>query len=223
MADLRLVIGNKNYSSWSMRPWLALKQSGIAFDEELVRLNFDPTPDGASSNPAIFEHSPAGKVPVLEHGAVRVWESLAILEYVNELYPDKVLWPQSRAVRAHARAVANEMHAGFTAMRGEMPMNVRRVPAQITLSDAARRDVERIKALWRDCRARFGGDGAFLFGAFSIADAVYAPVVSRFHVYCIEADAVVRAYMDAIMDLAAFAEWKAAAEAEPWVIEQEER
>jgi glutathione S-transferase len=223
VADLKLVIGNKNYSSWSLRPWIAMRNAGIDFDEELVRLNFDQTEDGSSSNKALFDHSPAGKVPVLVHGDVRVWESLAILEYVNELFPDRGLWPAEADARAHARVVACEMHAGFAGLRGEMPMNMRRPPAPIEVSDAARRDVVRVHDIWRDCRARFGAAGPFLFGQFCIADAFYAPVVSRLHVYAVEGDAVVRDYMGAVMALPAFAEWKAAGEAEPWVIEQEER
>jgi glutathione S-transferase len=223
MADFNLIIGNKNYSSWSLRPWIAMRHADIAFDEHVVQLNFDATEDGARSSRELFEHSPAGRVPVLVHGDIRIWESLAILEYLNEILPEKHLWPADRAARAHARVVANEMHAGFGALRGEMPMNMRRVPSAIDVSDEARRDVSRISEIWRECRATFGTDGPFLFGGFSIADAIYAPVVNRFHIYEIERDEMVGSYMNAVMNLPAYREWKAAGEAEPWIIEQEER
>ncbi len=223
LAEMKLVIGNKNYSSWSLRPWIALRHSGIEFVEEQVRLNFDETEDGSSSNKALFDHSPAGRVPVLVDGDVRVWESLAILEYLAETHPEKLLWPKDRALRAKARVVANEMHAGFGAVRSEMPMNVRRKPSAIDVSAEADRDIARIQQIWSDCRLESASDGPFLFGRFSIADAMYVPVVSRFSVYQIDGSAEVQSYMDSILSLPAYQEWKSDSEAEPWVIAQEER
>ncbi len=221
MAEFTLVIGNKNYSSWSFRAWIAMRHFGFDFDEVLVRLNFEGSEDGLSTNKELFEHSPAGRVPVLKHGGLTVWESLAILEYLNEVRPGAGMWPEEPAARAKARIAANEMHAGFAALRSEMPMNIRRAPAAIQVSVEAKRDVARIQDIWRDCLSESGGP--FLFGSFSIADAFYAPVVNRFHIYDVPADEAVRSYMDAVTALPAYEEWRAAAQAEPWIIEQEER
>jgi glutathione S-transferase len=207
-----LVIGNKNYSSWSLRPWLAMRQAGIAFEELLIPL------DEPGSKAAILEHSPAGKVPVLKEGAVTVWESLAILEYLAETCPEAGLWPPDPAARAHARAISAEMHAGFQALRNACPMNMRkRFAARERGADVAR-DVARVVAIWRDCRQRFGRGGPFLFGAFTAADAMYAPLVSRFHSYSIAVDPDTEAYMDAVMGLPAFDEWRQAGIAEPWIL-----
>jgi glutathione S-transferase len=211
---LTLVIGNKNYSSWSFRPWIAMRVAGIAFDEQVISLG-DP-----AFKPTLLKLSPAGKVPVLCDGATRVWESLAILEYLAETNPG--LWPADPAARAHARSLAAEMHAGFSALRRQCPMNFWRPVARRDLPDTVPADVRRIDAMWSDCRARFGTGGPFLFGRFSAADAMYAPVVSRFHTYAIEVGAAARAYMDAVMALPAWAEWKAAALKEPWVLPEDE-
>lgn len=216
MARPHLVIGNKNYSSWSLRPWLAMRVAGIPFTEEVVPL------DRPGTKKALLAHSPAGRVPVLRHGKITVWESLAILEYLAESFPDAGLWPKTRAARAMARSVSNEMHAGFGALRSACPMNMRRPRAALALSDQVKADAARIEAVWRDCRAGFGRGGKFLFGRFSNADAMYAPVVNRFDVYDIPVSRESRAYMEAVMALPAWAEWKAAGEAEPWVIEFDE-
>jgi glutathione S-transferase len=211
---LTLVIGNKNYSSWSFRPWIAMKAAGVAFDEQVISLN-DP-----AFKATLLKLSPAGKVPVLCDGATCVWESLAIMEYLAETNPG--LWPADTAARAHARALAAEMHAGFPALRGHCPMNFWRPVRRRDLPDAVAADVRRIDAMWAECRARFGTGGPFLFGRFSAADAMYAPVVSRFHTYGIEVGATARDYMAAVMALPAWAEWKAAALEEPWVLPEDE-
>ena len=168
---LTLIIGNKNYSSWSLRPWIAMKVAGIAFDERVIPL-YEP-----GSREEVLKFSPAGKVPVLIDGDSRVWESLAILEYLAEKFPAAGLWPKDAAARSHARVVASEMHAGFMALRRNCPMNVWLPPKTRPLPDEVKPDVARIEALWSDCRARFGKGGPFLFGAFGAADAMYAPVV----------------------------------------------
>ena len=220
MADLKLILGNKNYSSWSLRPWIAMRHVDIPFNEQVVRLDFDG--DGPS-NEHLKEYSPAGRVPVLFHGELVVWESLAILEYVAELYPDKHLWPQDRGVRAKARVAANEMHAGFGALRAELPMNIRRKPSAVEYSEAVQGDIDRIVELWTTCRAAHQEDGPFLFGAFSIADAMYAPVVNRLYVYDISLEGMAAEYSQTVLNLPSYQEWKAAAESEPWMIEAEER
>jgi glutathione S-transferase len=218
---LRLLIGNKNYSSWSLRPWLAMKVAGIAFDETLISLD---TPDFrakvAAASGGGGAGAGAGSVPVLIDGDVRVWESLAILEYLAEKFPG--LWPARAPARAHGRAIAAEMHAGFLPLRRHLPMNVRR-PAQPRVLDAAvAADVARVDAIWNEARAQFGAGGAFLYGAFGAADAMYAPVVWRFHTYAVEVSAVARDYMDAVMALPASLEWRAAAHREPWVLPHDE-
>ncbi|HEY0439299.1 MAG TPA: glutathione S-transferase family protein [Xanthobacteraceae bacterium] len=213
---LTLVIGNKNYSSWSMRPWLAMKVAGIRFEERVVPL-FE---EGYKAR--ILAASPAGKVPALIDGDVQVWESLAIIEHLAERFPEAGLWPADAAARAQARAISAEMHAGFQALRNECPMNMSRPVIRRELSEEARANVARIDAIWSGARARFGAGGPFLFGRFSGADAMYAPVVSRFLTYAVEVSPAARAYMDAVTALPAFAEWKAAGIAEPWVIPHDE-
>jgi glutathione S-transferase len=207
---LRLILGNKNYSSWSFRPWLAMKVAGIPF-EEMVLPIYIP---GAREK--ILEFSPAGKVPILVDGAVRVWESLAIIEYAAEKFPAAGLWPKENAARAHARAVANEMHGGFVPLRRACPMNMRREPGAIELAPDVLANVARIDEIWTDCRARYGGP--FLFGAFGAADAMFAPVVSRLHTYTVAVSPIARGYMDAVMALPAWGEWQAAAAQERWVL-----
>jgi glutathione S-transferase len=213
---LTLIIGNKNYSSWSFRPWIAMKTAGIPFDEVLISL------EAVDFKERVLKASGTGKVPVLTDGAVKVWESLAILEYLAEKFPDRKLWPDDPAARAHARTVASEMHAGFVPLRNHCPMNMWRPVIKRDLPDDVASNVERIDALWTDCRARFGGGGPFLFGPFGAADAMYAPVVSRFHTYGIETGAASTAYMAAVMALPAWAEWRAAALQEPWVLPHDE-
>jgi glutathione S-transferase len=213
---LKLIIGNKNYSSWSFRPWIALKAGGIAFDEEVIPLFAE------GSKEKILAHSPAGKVPVLIDGATHVWESLAILEYAAEKFPNAGLWPSDPAARAHARAISTEMHAGFAALRTECGMTMWRPHLPKELSDDAKANIARIQALWTDTRARFGASGPFLFGRFSAADAMFAPVVSRFETYAIGVTAPVKAYMQAMIALPAWQEWRRAALNESWVIPQYE-
>jgi glutathione S-transferase len=209
-----LIIGNKNYSSWSFRPWIAMKAVGIAFEERVISLN-DP-----EFKRAIAPVSQNGKVPALDDDGVHVWESLAILEYLAEKFPHAGLWPADPSARAHARAVAAEMHGGFAALRGECPMNFWRPVKRRELSADALADVARIDAMWSECRLRYGGP--FLFGAFGAADAMYAPVVSRFHTYAVEVGERSRAYMDAVMALPAWREWKEAALKEPWILPYDE-
>jgi glutathione S-transferase len=213
---LHLIIGNKNYSSWSFRPWLAMKVAGIAFDETVISL------DAPDFKARLTAFGGAGKVPVLVDDDTVVWESLAILEYLAEKFPAAMLWPQHPQARAQARAIASEMHAGFQPLRRHLPMNVWRPVQPRALEEAAAANVKRIDAIWNECRARFGGDGPFLYGAFGVADAMYAPVVWRFHTYAIEVSAPARAYMAAIMALPAWSEWREAARREPWVLPEDE-
>jgi glutathione S-transferase len=207
---LRLILGNKNYSSWSFRPWLALKVAGIPFEETVLSIYIP----GAREK--ILAFSPSGKVPVLIDGGVAVWESLAIIEYAAEKFPGAGLWPQQREVRAHARAVANEMHGGFLPLRRACPMNMRRQPSAIELSPDVLANVARIDEIWTDCRSRYRGP--FLFGAFGAADAMFAPVVSRLHTYAVPVGPIARVYMDAVMALPAWGEWEGAAAQEQWVL-----
>jgi glutathione S-transferase len=213
---LKLIIGNKNYSSWSLRPWIAMKVAGIAFAEQVISL------DDPQFKRIVMAISPAGKVPALADGEVHVWESLAILEYLAEKFPQANLWPDDVQARAHARAISAEMHAGFLPLRRECPMNFWRPVKNRGLSADTVANVARIDAMWTDCRSRFGSGGPFLFGAFGAADAMYAPVVSRFATYGVDVGPSSRAYMEAVMGLAAWLEWKAAALKEPWVLPEDE-
>jgi glutathione S-transferase len=208
MSGLVLMIGNKNYSSWSLRPWLALRMAGLRFDEVRIPL-YQP-----DSRERQVRHSPSGKVPVLRHGDVVVWESLAICEYAAELAPAAGLWPADAAARAHARAVSAEMHAGFAALRAALPMNLRVVGARIALAAPVQAEIDRVVSLWEDCRRRFGAGGELLFGRFTIADAMFAPVVTRFRTYGVALPPRAQAYADAVCDLAPLREWTAAAAAE---------
>src|SRR5262249_48011516 len=188
-----------------------MKLAGIPFEGRVISL------DHPQFKRVVMEISPAGKVPALAEGEARVWESLAILEYLSGRFPDAKLWPADPKARAHARSLAAEMHAGFVPLRRECPMNFWRPVKQRELSTEAGGKVKRIDAMWADCRARFGAGGEFLFGSFGAADAMYAPVVARFATYAVEVGPISRAYMDAIMSLDAWREWKAAAVQEPWV------
>ena len=212
---LKLVIGNKNYSSWSMRPWMALKANNIALEEVLIPLY---TGDADKKRILSFTHS--GKVPALIDGDVTIWDSLAIIEYLAERFPETRLWPEDRARRAHARSISAEMHSGFAALRNECGMNLHRPVRAIALSADARADIARVQQIWIECRERYGKPGAFLFGAFGGADAMFAPVVHRFRTYAIEVTPAVRHYMDAMMSLPAFQEWTSAGIAETLVIEK---
>ena len=217
MADFTLVIGNKNYSSWSLRGWLIAKASGIDFEEIVIPL------DRPETQTAIRKHSPSGRVPVLIDKGLQVWESLAIGEYLNELKPEALLWPDAAAARAHARSVSSEMHAGFVELRNSMPMNIRSSFPGKGMTPAVRADIERITGLWRDARKKFAGatakDEGFLFGSFGIADAMFAPVVTRLRTYAVQLDGDSEAYATAVMNHPAMKEWVAASKNEPWLID----
>ena len=213
---LTLVIGNKNYSSWSMRPWLAMRASGIAFEEVFIPLYTDDKAD----RDRILSFSRSGKVPSLVDGDITVWDSLAIIEYLAERFPEARLWPEDRAARAHARSISAEMHSGFLPLRNECGMNLHRPIGAVTLSADARANIARVEQIWTDCRARYGKAGPFLFGAFTGADAMYAPVVHRFRTYAIKVGPLAQAYMETMMALPAFAEWTKAGLAETLVIEK---
>ncbi len=196
-----LVMGDKNYSSWSLRPWLMLRQCGVAFDEALIRLR------QVDSKEKLKARSPSGLVPVLYHGKRVIWDSLAIGEYLAELFPEAGLWPQDRHARARARCVSAEMHSGFAPLRETMPMDFLGRRKGFVPGAAAQENIDRILALWAECRTRHGAGGPFLFGRRTIADAMYAPVVSRFRTYEIAVGDVARAYMDAVWDLPDMADW----------------
>ncbi|HSO35037.1 MAG TPA: glutathione S-transferase N-terminal domain-containing protein [Labilithrix sp.] len=210
-AELVLILGNKNLSSWSLRPWVLLRQAGIPFTERVLPFE---TPGWRE---AIVALSPSGRVPALHHGDIAIWDSLAICEYVAELFPDKQLWPAERAARALARSVSAEIHSGFSNLRGDLPMDViARVPRR-PRSRETENDVARVLSLWTECRSRAGASagGPFLFGRFSIADAMFAPVAWRFRTYDVPIeDAAARAYCDALLALPAMKEWEEAAAAE---------
>jgi glutathione S-transferase len=209
----RLVIGDKNISSWSLRPWLAMRQAGIPFAEINIKLR---QPESKAN---ILRYSPSGKVPTLLAGGQAIWDSLAILEYLAEAHPEARLWPELGEARALARSAAAEMHAGFAALREHCPMDfLARLP-MAALPDLVAADVRRIVALWRDCRRRHGASGPFLFGGFSAADAMYGPVASRFRTYLPDLapygdDGAAQAYVDALFALPAMAEWEEGAHRE---------
>jgi glutathione S-transferase len=212
MTQYRLVIGNKAYSSWSLRPWLLMKEAGLAFDEIRIPLY----QDGHAAK--IRQHTPTGRVPVLHDGAVTVWDTLAICEYLAERHPEKNLWPASVAARAHARAVSAEMHAGFAALRSNLSMNVRRNFPGAGITPEVARDIARIEALWGDCLSRYGGP--FLFGAFGIADAMYAPVATRFKTYAVALGIEAQRYAERLLALPSMRAWYADAAAETEVLPQ---
>ncbi|HTI85093.1 MAG TPA: glutathione S-transferase family protein [Alphaproteobacteria bacterium] len=215
MADFTLVIANKNYSSWSLRAWLVMKATGAAFEEIVVPLR------ESNTRSTIMRYSPSGKVPCLIHGKVTVWESLAIAEYLAELFPDAGLWPSNPAARAYARSIASEMHGGFIPLRRSLPMNIRGEHPGFALNDDTQADINRIESIWRDARDRFGktGDGGpYLFGRFGIVDAMFAPVASRFATYPVSIGENARAYRDAILAHPFMVAWSAAAAEEPWMI-----
>jgi len=212
---LKLVIGNKNYSSWSMRPWLALRANGIAFEEIFI-----PLYTGEADKQRILGFTHSGKVPALIDGDVTIWDSLAIIEYVAERFPQARLWPEDRASRAHARSISAEMHSGFMALRNECGMNLHRPIRAVGLSADARANVARIQQIWIECRERYGKLGPFLFGSFGAADAMFAPVVHRFRTYAIPVAEEAQAYMETMLALPAFQEWTRAGLAESLVIER---
>jgi glutathione S-transferase len=210
-----LVIANKCYSSWSLRPWLLMKQLGVVFDEITIPLDLPDTKE------KVLKHSPAGKVPILIDGDVTVWESIAIMEHVGDAYGAPV-WPEDRKARAMARSIAAEMHAGFSALRSACPMNLGKKYASRDRGEAVARDVARFSAIVREARERFGAGGPFLFGAFSAADAMYAPLATRLDTYSIDLDSTTRTYVDAILSLPAFQEWRSAALKEEWIVPADE-
>lgn len=217
MPRFTLVIANKTYSSWSMRAWLALRATGAAFEEVMIPL------DRPETRQRILAYSPTAKVPCLIDGDVAIWESLAICEYLAERFPAAGLWPADEKARALARAVSAEMHAGFAAMRRLLPMNCRtKFPPRAIDDPELKADIARVQALWADCRSRFGRGGRYLFGGFGIADAMYAPVVTRFVTYGVPIDAASKAYCDAIIAHPLVAQWLAEARAETIRIEKYE-
>lgn len=217
MAELTLIIANRNYSSWSLRAWLALAATGADFDEVLVPLG---RPETASE---ILRWSPSGRVPALHDGELTIWDSLAICEYLAERFPDAGLWPRDQGVRATARSVVAEMHSSFMAVRGNMPMNMRASYPGAGRGPGVGDDIARISAVWESCRRDFGSGGDFLFGGFTIADAFFAPIVSRFRTYGVVLDGVAGAYADAVWAWPAMHDWVAEAHAEEWVVERYDR
>ncbi|HEX5461823.1 MAG TPA: glutathione S-transferase family protein [Steroidobacteraceae bacterium] len=214
MPDLTLVIGNRNYSSWSLRPWMLLKHLDVEFREVVIRLDTPATKD------EIEKYAPSGRVPVLLDGDLCVWESLAICEYVAELSGRG--WPRDPAARAVARAVSAEMHSGFANLRMEWPMNARARHRRTVLTPGLEADIDRVDEIWNDCRRRFGAAGPWLFGEYSVADAMYAPVVLRFNTYGARVSETARWYMAAALEDAALQSWLAASKAEPWTLPRSE-
>jgi glutathione S-transferase len=212
VSQFTVIMGNKNYSSWSMRPWLVLKHLGLPFDEIVVPLYH------GDYRRHLLRYSPSVKVPVLKHGEYAVWDSLAICEYLSDIFPDRHLWPADLHARAYARSISSEMHSGFQSLRQHMPMNCRLSRPGYGRTPDVYRDIERIVAIWTECRKRFIAKGAFLFGAFSIADAMYAPVVSRFNTYGVTLDGVAQDYVNTITNLPSIKEWYDAAQKEPYSI-----
>ena len=207
MTQLTLVIGNKNYSSWSLRPWLAMKQAGLEFAEIRIAL------DTPTTYQEIRRYSPSGRVPVLLDGNLTIWESLAICEYIAEHFASH-LWPQDRAAKAMARSISAEIHTGFQALRENMPMDCRAQLCLLGMNPRLQADINRITAIWQECRNTFGSKGDFLFGDFTIADAMFAPVVSRFVTYDVKLDGEAQGYVQAIWALPAMQEWVEAASKE---------
>ena len=212
----KLIIGNKNYSSWSLRAWFLLREADIDFDEHRIALDVEDTAR------QIAEFSPAGKVPVLLLDDVAVWDSLAIAETVADYWPEKNLWPGDTAARAHARSISAEMHSGFGELRSRMPMNCRAMGRRVALPDELTGDIDRVFEIWSDCHRRYGNKGSWLFGEFSIADAMYAPVVLRLRTYGINLPESARHYAIRVLQSEAMQEWLLACETEIEVIEQDE-
>ncbi|MHA1524959.1 MAG: glutathione S-transferase family protein [Alphaproteobacteria bacterium] len=224
----KLIIGNKNYSSWSMRGWLVLAMTGAPFEEIVVPLN------QGDWKARILSHSPAGKVPALVDGEITVWDSLAIAEYLHEKHDTARIWPEDSAARAQARAISAEMHSGFAALRLYYPMNMHRPKAPRPINDAGpaedaaradkavRADIARICAIWRKARAAFGAYGPYLFGEFCAADAMFAPVVSRFETFAVEVGPVETAYIETVLANDLFNQWRDGAMDEEWIIAREE-
>jgi glutathione S-transferase len=214
MSRLTLVIGNKNYSSWSMRAWLLMRQFRIEFEEVQIPLR---RPDSLERKLA---YSPAGKVPILIDGEMRIWDSLAIVEHVAERFPERALWPTDEGARSVARSVSAEMHSGFTNLRSHMPLNCRARRPGAGRGPGVQEDIDRICEIWRECRTRYGATGEFLFGEFTAADAMFAPVASRFQTYGVEPDRDAAEYAQTILAMPAVREWIEDAHGESWSIAQ---
>ncbi len=215
MTNFTLVLGNKTYSSWSLRAWLVMRQCGVAFEEIVIPL------DRPETKAAIARYSPARRVPVLHSGDLKIWDTLAIAEFLHETFPQAGIWPADPAARALARSIVAEMHSGFETLRRQMPMDLRHppMPPRDSLPEGQLgTDIGRVQEIWTDCRARFGHDGDFLFGQASAADAFYAPVVLRFATYGVPLEETAAAYRDAVLSWPALRDWIAAAKSEPWVI-----
>jgi glutathione S-transferase len=208
MTALKIVLGNQNYSSWSLRPWLVLKHLGVPFEEVVIPL------DQPQTRQQILRYSPSARVPVLLDGDLAVWDSLAICEYLHEKFPERHLWPADSRARTIARSVSAEMHSGFAALREDLPMKFRESLPMTSFRAEVRRDIERIFEIWTQCRRRFGGGQPFLFGAFSIADAMYGPVVSRFRTYGVKLDGAPAEYVETMLAMPAMKDWLQAARAE---------
>lgn len=217
MAGLQLFIANKNYSSWSLRAWLFMKRSGIPFEERRIPLYTREWEEGVGGV------SPSGRLPALRDGDLVVWDSWAIMEHLRSARAGAVGWPSGEAARAVALSVSAEMHSGFLALRDEMPFNCRKRLPGVRFSEAAAEEADRVRQIWQGCRERFGGGGAWLFGGFSQADVMYAPVVLRFRTYGIALKGAARAYADSVLGLPEIQEWVHDAEAEPEVLEDYER
>jgi glutathione S-transferase len=217
---MKLYIGNKNYSSWSLRGWLACKQSGLPFEEIVVPL-YDDAWAEARQRPEF--QPPAGKVPVLWDGEAVVWDSLGIIDWLADKTHRDRFWPKDPVACGLARSMAAEMHSGYTALRRECGMNMRQRYTDFNVSPEVHQDVMRILSLWAEARARFGRGGPFLFGSFGAADIMFAPVITRFQTYGITLPGFARAYSDAVLGHEWMTDWAAAAEAESWVIERFER
>ncbi len=212
--SMTLVIGTRKWSSWSLRPWIAMKQAGLPFREVLIPLR------QSDSKARILEYSPSGSVPVLIDGAITVWESLAILDHLADRFPTRGLWPAQPVARGHARSIATEMHGGFPALRRELSMDTGAELPTPDLTPEAKADIARITSMWSDTRTRFGEGGPFLFGRFTNADAMYAPVATRFRTYDVALDDICQAYCDRIFAWDAMQEWVAQAQLEPDEIEE---
>lgn len=215
MKPIQLIIGNRNYSSWSLRAWLALQKSGLPFDETRLSL-FVPEFDAA-----IHEYSPSGKVPAIIVDGHSIWDSMAVCEYLNECL-EGGLWPQDPMARAHARSIAAEMHSGFENLRAQMPMNCRAEGRSVAVDASVQNDIDRIQAIWSDAKIRFGETGDWLYGDFSIADAFYVPVVSRFRTYGVDVDELSSRYMETVLSDRDVMHWYQMAREESEIIEEEE-
>jgi glutathione S-transferase len=212
-----LIIANRNYSSWSLRAWLALEATGQAFEEVVIPLGQDNTTE------EILRWSPTGRVPALHHGQIRLWDSLAICEHLAETFPEAGLWPAEARARATARSVVAEMHSGFTALRSHMTMNLRASYPGAGREPGVDEDIARITTIWEECRTNHGAGGDLLFGQFTIADAFYAPIVSRFLTYGVSPGGIAGKYMDALWALPAMQDWAEKARAEKWSVERYDR